>query len=38
MNVIYENSEKYNPKKKHKILIVVDGMFADMLSNKNLIQ
>ena len=36
MNDIYENFEKYNPNKKRKILIVFDGMIADMLSNKKL--
>ena len=35
---IYKNIEEYNPIKKRKILIVFDDMFADMLSNKNLIQ
>ena len=30
---IYKNIEKYNPNKKPKILIVLDGMVADMLSN-----
>ena len=34
MNDIYKNIEKYNPNKKRKILIVFDGMVADMLSNK----
>ena len=38
MNDIYEYIEKYNPNKKHKILIVFDDMIADMLSNKDLIQ
>ena len=31
---IYKNIEKYNPKKKLKILTVFDDMIADMLSNK----
>ena len=30
MNDIYKNTEKYNPNKKHKILVV----FADTFSNK----
>ena len=36
MNDIYKNIEKYNANKKRKILIVFDGMIADMLSNKKL--
>ena len=36
MNDIYENFKEYNPNKKHKILILSDGMIADMLSNKKL--
>ena len=31
---IYKNIEEYNPNKKRKILIVVDDMIPDMLSNK----
>ena len=38
MDDIYKNIEEYNPIKKRKILIVFDDMFADMLSNKNLMQ
>ena len=38
MNDIYKNIEEYNPKKKHKVLIVFDDMIADMLSNKKLSQ
>ena len=34
MEDIYKNSEEYNPNKKRKILIVLDDMVADMLSNK----
>ena len=34
---IYENIEEFNSNEKHKILIVFDGMIAEMLSNKNLI-
>ena len=33
---IYKNIEEYNPNNKRKILIVFDGMIADMLSNKKL--
>ena len=33
---IYKNIEKYNPNKKHKILIVFNDMTADVLSNKKL--
>ena len=33
---IYENIEKYNPNKEHKILTVFDNMIVDMLSNKKL--
>ena len=38
MNYIYKNIEEYNPNKKRKILIILDYMIPDMLSNKNLIQ
>ena len=31
---IYQNIEEYNPNKKHKILMVFDGMIAGMLSTK----
>ena len=31
---IYKNIEDYNPYEKRKILIVIDDMIADMLSNK----
>ena len=34
MDKIYENVEKYNPNKKHKILIAFGYMIADMLSKK----
>ena len=36
MDDIYKNIEEYNPNKKRKILIVFDGMIADMPSNKKL--
>ena len=35
---IYKNIEEYNPNEKRKILIVVDDMIADMISNKKLYQ
>ena len=36
MDDIYKNIEECNPNKKCKILIVLDDMIADMLSNKKL--
>ena len=33
MDDIYKSIEEYNPMKKHKIMIVFDGVIADMLSN-----
>ena len=36
MDDIYKNIEEYNSNKKRKILIVFDGMTADMLCNKKL--
>ena len=36
MDKIYKNNEEYNPNYKHEILIVIDDMIADMLSNKKL--
>ena len=33
---VYKNIEDYNPGKKRKILIVFDGMIADMINNKKL--
>ena len=38
MDNIYKNIEKHNPNKKRKILIVFDGIIADMVTNKNLIR
>ena len=32
----YKHIEEYNPNKTRKILIVVDDIFANMLSNKRL--
>ena len=34
MQDVYKNIEEYNPGKEHKILIVFDGMIADMINNK----
>ena len=34
--IFLKNIEDYNPNKKRKILIVFDGMIADMLSDKKL--
>ena len=31
---IYKDNEEYNPYKKRKVLILFDGMIADVLSNK----
>ena len=31
---IYKNIEEYNPGKKHKILIVLDHVIANILSHK----
>ena len=31
---VYKNVENYNPGKKRKILIVFDGLIADMINNK----
>ena len=36
MHDIHKNIEEYNPNKQRKILIVLDDMIADMLSNKKL--
>ena len=34
MNDVYENIDDYNLYKKRKILIVLDDMIADIMSNK----
>ena len=34
--LIYKNIEEYKTNKKRKILIVVDDMIADILTNKRL--
>ena len=36
MDDIFKNIEEYNPNKKCRILMVLDDMIADMLSNKKL--
>ena len=36
MDDIYKNIKKCNPNKKHKILIVFNDIFADILSNKRI--
>ena len=36
MQDVYKNIDEYNPGKKRKILIVFDGMIADMINNKKL--
>ena len=36
MQDVYKNIEEYNPEKERKILIVFDGMIADMINNRKL--
>ena len=36
MQDVYKNIEDYNPRKKRKVLIIFDGMIADMIDNKKL--
>ena len=36
MQDVYKNIEEYHKGKKRKLLIVFDGMIADMINNKNL--
>ena len=36
MQDVYKNINHYNPNKENKILIVLDDMIADMISNKKL--
>ena len=36
MQDVYKNIEDYNPTKKRQVLIVFDGMIADMMNNKKL--
>ena len=33
---VYKNTEKYNPGRKGKVLIVFNDMIADMINNKKL--
>ena len=35
MDDVYENTDNYNQTRKKKIIIVFDGMIADIMSNKN---
>ena len=34
MDDVYENIDNYNPKRKKKVLIVFDDIFADVVANK----
>ena len=34
MDDVYKNIDDYNPSRKRKILIVFDGMIADIMTNK----
>ena len=34
MDGVYENIDKYNPNRQRKILIVLDDMNADVMTNK----
>ena len=34
MHDVYKNIDEYSPDKKNKILIVFDGVIADMIHNK----
>ena len=36
MHDVYKDIDDYNPDKENKILIVFDGMIADMINNKKL--
>ena len=36
MQDVYKNIEDYNPNKMRKVLIIFDGMIADMINNKKL--
>ena len=36
MQDVYKNIDDYNPRKKHKVLIVFDDMIANMIDNKKL--
>ena len=34
MDDVYENVDDYNPSRKRKVLILLDDMIADIISNK----
>ena len=36
MQDVYKNIDRYNPRKKHKVLIFFDKMIAHMISNKKI--
>ena len=36
MQDAYKNIEEYNPRKKHKVLMIFDDMIADTISKKKL--
>ena len=36
MNDVYNNIDDYNPKRKRKILIVLDDMIADLMTTKKI--
>ena len=36
MQHVYKNIEEYNPGKKRKVLIVIDEVITNMISNKKL--
>ena len=36
MNDVYNNIDDYNPKRKIKILIVLDDMIADLMTTKKI--
>ena len=35
MDDVYNNIDDYNPKRKRKILIFLDDVIADIMTNKN---
>ena len=36
MDDVYRNLDDYNPKRKRKILTVLDGMIVDIMSNRKI--
>ena len=34
MDEVHENIDNYNPSRKRKVLIVFDGIIADIMTNK----